>query len=358
MRTACVRGRAASITTMITRVLIGLVVLAAVMTLLTTCKPIQYYLQQVYKVYGHVTVAGTGTTTTPATPLGSVEVFAGDTQYSELTNYNGDYEMEMAEGTWTIKFVKEGHEWVPGQPNQVTVGPTARRVKLDAEMAPIAPSIDLTGYWYLLFTLGAGKPVDANMYLLQEDSSLNGCLGFAGTIVGSAVTLNIVDPDGNSLLFTGMAQGSDKVIGTTSSGVETGAFEMNRLTGLSFGSLHLFGAVREDFDKALAKKYVPGVSDQEGMLYLDENLQVRLDLGGHTELAAGLLIVYPDPRFDVRFGYVDDRVGGLVIDHEPAQSGWLKIDINEENVQLKGSFSVTLFDGSALWGDFDVVPCF
>jgi hypothetical protein len=47
--------------------------------------------------------------TNPPTPVGSVEVFVGDYQYSELTNYNGDYEMEMAAGTWTLHFVKEGY---------------------------------------------------------------------------------------------------------------------------------------------------------------------------------------------------------------------------------------------------------
>jgi hypothetical protein len=73
---------------------------------LATCKPIAYYLGQVYKVYGRVTVDGTD----PPQGLGSVEVFVGDYQYSKLTNYNGDYDMEMAAGTWTINFVTEGYK--------------------------------------------------------------------------------------------------------------------------------------------------------------------------------------------------------------------------------------------------------
>jgi len=89
-----------------------------------------YYLEQVCKVYGTVTVAGTD----PATPLGSVEVFVGDYQYSELTNYYGDYEMEMAEGTWTINFRKEGYEPVTAE---VTLGPENenQRVQLDVSMS-------------------------------------------------------------------------------------------------------------------------------------------------------------------------------------------------------------------------------
>ncbi len=447
------------------RVVLAVVLATLCLVSLTTCKPIAYYLAQVYKVYGKVTVDGTD----PPVPIGSVEVFVGDYQYSELTNYYGDYEIELPEGTWTIKFVRDGYE--SPKPVQVTVGPANRRQKQDAAMVSIAPPVDLTGYWNLSFVPGG----EILIYFLQTGPSLDGPLGITGTIVASAVKLEILDPDGNSLLFTGTTQGSDKVSGTTSSGGQTGTFEMNRVTGLSFGSLNLHGAVERSFDRALASKngpnvmhglsfsangpllagdlefvspsqlvhgdydvpgqievtyrsssfkskaesktvhiercdsggaagtfeltfeegdYLDGTFDinppmsqtvtvsrgrlrgvdltagdsvignwgtfawddaSDNILYVDEDRQVRLDLGNHAQLGPGK-IEYPDPRFDVRFGYQEDE--GAVVEHEPAESGWLRIDINQANVRLKGEFSVVLFDGTALWGDFDVVPCF
>jgi hypothetical protein len=68
------------------------------------CKPIPYYLQQVCKVYGTATDSRTGD------PLESVEVSVSPYQYSELTNSLGDYELEMAVGTWTVTFTKDGYE--------------------------------------------------------------------------------------------------------------------------------------------------------------------------------------------------------------------------------------------------------
>jgi hypothetical protein len=121
------------------RVSVGLVIGAAFLLGGASCKPIVYYLEQVYKLYGKVTVAGSN----GETPIGSVEVFVGDYQYSELTNYYGDYELELAKGTWTINFVKEGYEPVSAE---VTVGPEpdARRIRLDMEMVPIPSAADGT----------------------------------------------------------------------------------------------------------------------------------------------------------------------------------------------------------------------
>jgi len=93
----------------------------------------------VYKVYGKVTVAGTNS----PTPLCSVEVFMGDYQYSELTNYNGDYEMELPEGTWTINFCKDDYEPASAE---VTVGPDNPRVEMNVVLEPIAQ--DIVGVWF------------------------------------------------------------------------------------------------------------------------------------------------------------------------------------------------------------------
>jgi hypothetical protein len=119
------------------RVSFGLVIGSALLLGVASCKPIVYYLEQVYKVYGKVTVAGSN----GETPIGSVEVFVGDYQYSEFTNYFGDYELELAQGTWTIKFVKEGYEPLSAE---VTVGPDTPRVRLDMEMVPIPGAADGT----------------------------------------------------------------------------------------------------------------------------------------------------------------------------------------------------------------------
>jgi hypothetical protein len=121
------------------RVIFLLIVAVACLVLLTSCYYIDYYLSQVYKVYGKVTVAGTNS----PTPLCSVEVFMGDYQYSELTNYNGDYEMELPEGTWTINFYKDDYEPASAE---VTVGPDNPRVEVNVVLEPIAQ--DIVGVWF------------------------------------------------------------------------------------------------------------------------------------------------------------------------------------------------------------------
>jgi hypothetical protein len=118
----------------------ALLLIAAVAGL-TGCKPVAYYLAEVYKVYGKVTVANAD----PTIPLESVEVFVGDYQYSELTNSLGDYEMELPEGTWTIKFLKEGAETFTAAP--ITVGKDNPRQRLDAAL--VCSVFDLTGWWDL-----------------------------------------------------------------------------------------------------------------------------------------------------------------------------------------------------------------
>lgn len=83
-------------------VVVPLLVVAAVLPF--GCKPLPFYLQQVCKIYGTATDAKTGD------PLESVEVSVDPYQYSELTNSQGDFELEMAVGSWTITFVKDGYE--------------------------------------------------------------------------------------------------------------------------------------------------------------------------------------------------------------------------------------------------------
>ena len=92
---------------------LSLLVLGALaLATLTTCKPVAYYLGQVYKAYGKVVEDKT------LVPLESVEVFLHPYQYSVLTNGLGDYGIELSDGTWTLDFVKDGYVT---QSKQVTV---------------------------------------------------------------------------------------------------------------------------------------------------------------------------------------------------------------------------------------------
>ena len=124
------------------RVKFFLMFLIVAMTIaLVGCKPIGYYLQQVDKAYGKVTDAGTGI------PLESVEVVLSSYQYSELTNGLGDYELELAEGTWTLHFIKNGYVTAD---KVVTVNASNPRVKLDAQLTRVAPATSwLVGSWVM-----------------------------------------------------------------------------------------------------------------------------------------------------------------------------------------------------------------
>ncbi len=64
---------------------------------------IELYLEQVCKVRGKTLDWFTGE------PIVSAEVFVQDSQYSELTNNEGDYEIELLEGTWQLTFRKENY---------------------------------------------------------------------------------------------------------------------------------------------------------------------------------------------------------------------------------------------------------
>jgi hypothetical protein len=112
---------------------------AAVAFTLAGCQPISYYLKQVDKAYGKVTDAATGQ------PIESVEVVLGNYQYSELTNGLGDYEIELADGAWTLHFVKDGYVTVD---RTVTVSSSKQRVQVDVPLTPTAPPAPwIAGAW-------------------------------------------------------------------------------------------------------------------------------------------------------------------------------------------------------------------
>jgi hypothetical protein len=110
-----------------------------VVVLVGSCKPIEKYLEQVCKVRGTVLDSVT------QNPISSVEVFIDGYQYSELTNVDGEYEMEMAEGTWTLRYEKAGYE---ATTESVTLSKTNPRVvlttRLDRIWSPLPAGILVT----------------------------------------------------------------------------------------------------------------------------------------------------------------------------------------------------------------------
>jgi hypothetical protein len=176
------------------------------MLLLAGCKPIGYYLTQLYKVHGKATVADTE----PPSPIGSVEVVVGDYEYSELTNYYGDYELEMAEGTWTISFIKEGYEPYSAV---VSVGPSDPRVRADAAMVRLEPPPTLTGHWLFSLASPDGEEGPYLLYFAQDGTIVTGTHGISGEMVNGDVTL-YMEFD-NLATFTGEFTG-DEVAGTWS----------------------------------------------------------------------------------------------------------------------------------------------
>ena len=173
------------------------------------CKPMTYYLDQTYKVHGTVTAADTD----PAVPLISAEVFVGDYQYSELTNYYGDYEIELPAGTWTIKFVKAGYEPMEAQ---VTVGPDNPRVQLDAAMVKITGPVlfDLTGYWDSYMTFSGETVGPRPTYILQTGSALDCSMGFTGSLNGSYFFIESIN-EGSYMAISGtVSESGDRLEGT------------------------------------------------------------------------------------------------------------------------------------------------
>jgi hypothetical protein len=89
---------------------------------------------------------------------------------------------------------------------------------------------------------------------------------------------------------------------------------------------------------------------REDVSYIDQDLRVALTVGRHTEQAVGTFSV-PDQRF-VSFSWEPESGAEI---HEDALSGTVTIDQYQENVRIKGSFSLQ-FPSGPLSGSFDV-PC-
>jgi hypothetical protein len=108
-----------------TKVFSFLAIVAVLIVMIVACKPIPFYLQQVYKAYGKVVDDESGV------PVESVEVFLHPYQYSVLTNGLGDYGIELSEGTWTLDFVKDGYTT---ESRTVTVNAANPRVNVNVGM--------------------------------------------------------------------------------------------------------------------------------------------------------------------------------------------------------------------------------
>jgi hypothetical protein len=163
------------------KLLMGILIVAVTIVFIT-CKPITYYLEQVYKAYGKVSEAGTGI------PLESVEVFVGAYQYSVLTNGLGDYGLELAEGTWVLSYVKDGYNT---ETRTVTVNAKVPRVKVDVVLT--RPGFTLSGTWaspsgigvpngvygYLKLVAGVGLPTDQALYWTRSNAFSGGSASYS-----------------------------------------------------------------------------------------------------------------------------------------------------------------------------------
>lgn len=171
-----------------TKVLIILVLVAMTAATLIACRPVSFYLQQVYKAYGKVVEDGSGV------PLESVEVFLSPYQYSVLTNGLGDYGIELAEGTWKLDFVKDGYII---ESRTVAVNAGNPRVKVEdvklkrsgghklsgAWASPVGITIPNGIYGYLKLVASGGTPTDQALHWTRssEFSSGNASYSVAGS---------------------------------------------------------------------------------------------------------------------------------------------------------------------------------
>jgi hypothetical protein len=201
-----------------TKLLLVLALIASALTLVT-CKPIDYYLQRVYKAYGKVTDAKTGK------PLESAEVFVKGYQYSELTNGLGDYEIELAEGTWTLEFAKEGYSTAESEPFQV--GPTLQRKEVNATLS----LIQVKQYTLTVLSGGNGTTSPSGNITVDHGSATN----ISATPATNYQFVNWTVASGTGAVF-GDANSSDTTV-TLASGDATiqANFVVAKYIGIWFG---------------------------------------------------------------------------------------------------------------------------
>jgi hypothetical protein len=334
------------------RIWVLFLLIGAVISLQFGCKPVTYYLGQVYKVHGRVTVAGSE----GKTPIGSAEVFVGDYQYSELTNYYGDYEIELSEGTWTLNIVKDGYEPFSAT---VAVGPDAPRVQLDAELVWIPPvvPIDLTGDWdFTLFPDNAAQMGPFTFLIKQTSTDLFGTSGqpdytFTGTIDGSMVTIDFATGT-----LTGTCSGSgDEISGSFNlAGFGTGTFLFTRSTA-TFGSLSFSGTcagqtVSVDTSRAVLMKETHVWQNTSFGVLLDTT-QADIFMFGKPLSAGDYVVVEGDVNDTGELGVSCSTGPGQGMD---ASSGTVRIT-QYGSSNMSGSYELYFPDGSYLSGTFDLV---
>jgi uncharacterized protein (DUF2141 family) len=180
-----------------------LLLVVSMTMILVGCKPIAYYLERVYKAHGTVTDAETGD------PLEGVEVILGDYQYSVLSNGLGDYGIELAEGTWTLHFVKDGHVTVD---KQVTVSASIPRVKVDAQLSrtgyqlsgtwasPSGVTVPNGVYGYLKLVASGGLSTAQALYWTRSSGFSGGSSSYsiAGIAAGTYTVWAFIDMNANA----------------------------------------------------------------------------------------------------------------------------------------------------------------
>ena len=296
-------------------------------------------LSKVYKVYGKVTVDGSE----PPAPISSVEVFMGDYQYSELTNYNGDYEMELPEGTWTINFYKDDYEPATAE---VTVGPDNPRVEQNMSMVWIQPPtpIDVTGYydWYNKWSEEEDWQYASVLYINQTDSSLEGTMGFSGSISGSAVNLNTCFMPELCISLNGTVSG-DEINGYEITGDVTGDYGEGWF--LLVPSTLPFGRI--DLDEG-------NINGVEISLHTDYGLGSSGELG-----STSFELTYEDHELDVILWFNLSRVLEADTYYVADGEAWLDIRYLRNGQGLdeyyfaatKGTLNITYYDADGIDDD-------
>jgi len=319
---------------------LGIVVMMA--SLLIQCRPFSAYLEQVYKVYGHVTVTGTD----PPLPLGSVEVFVGSYQYSELTNFNGDYELELPEGTWEITFLKNGYE---GESGQVTVGPDQPRVHLDAEMIRVSGAFDLTGYWIAYAETEGSVDTSGLIYFLQSGNTISAFgseTPIYGVVDGASVSFTFTQ-DEMPFAWIGVLQEDGSIVIDQPPMFDAAWFEPQDIEP-SFGSLELSGTgtVTVDTEMALGTKAEDSMSYRVVFDVDADPLHARLYFQNWDGMGPGTYSIQPEEDANDTIAFLFNPSAG--IDREVPE-GTLTIASDE----LSGTFDLAFPDnGDFLTGGF------
>lgn len=306
---------------------------------LSTCRPATYYLEQVCKVYGVVTVQDSE----QMSPISSVEVVVNDYEYSELTNCDGRYEMELPEGTWTITFKKDGYE---EQSKEVSVSLEEPAVDLNVQLLWLYPPSDMNGYWMMSAQTPDGTEEHGPFYFNQEESSLRAYgtgVFLKGTILDPVVTLELW-VEGELLSWAGILQADGAILFDPAD-----PFESVRLLpcdlDLAYGELYLNNWVSLLTDRAQGIQYPDEIYHDLEMELPPAGSSLAIRFTSSSEIGPGTYIIGDSGTIEA-WAYKF-----LPVEEEwEAESGQLSIGGDG----VSGSFQLQFPDGDFIDGSFNV----